>query len=60
MNYLKDFRRELKAIIEGGDVNAAADFVAEKILADISQITPKFREIVPPRELHPFRNDPMA
>jgi hypothetical protein len=21
---------------------------------------PKFREIVPPRELHPFRNDPMA
>jgi len=48
MNYLTDFRRDLKPIIEGGDINAAFDFAAEMILGDISQITPKFREIIPP------------
>jgi hypothetical protein len=43
MNYLKVFRRELKAIIKGGDINAAVDFAADLIFGDISQITPKFR-----------------
>ena len=48
MNYVTVFRRDLKAIIEGGDINAAFDFAAEMILGDISQITPKFKEIIPP------------
>ena len=48
MNYLTDFRRDLKPIIEGGDINAAFDFAAEMILGDNFQIIPKFREIIPP------------
>jgi hypothetical protein len=43
MNYVTVFRRELKAIIEGGDINAAFDFAAEMTLGEISQITPAER-----------------
>jgi hypothetical protein len=32
MNYLREFRRQLRAIIEGGDIDASVDFAAEKLL----------------------------
>ena len=32
MSYKDDFRRELRALIEGGDVDMAVEFATEKIL----------------------------
>jgi hypothetical protein len=40
MNYLKVFRREVKAIIESGDIYAAVEFAAEMILGDILHCIP--------------------
>ena len=40
MNYLKVFRRELKDIIKGGDINVAVDFAAELITGGVARQTP--------------------
>jgi hypothetical protein len=32
MNYLKEFRAELRERIEGGDIDAAVKFAAERVL----------------------------
>jgi hypothetical protein len=64
MNYLKVFRRELKAIIEGGNMNAAVDFCRRndfrRHFPDNPQIPGNRTTIPPPRVLHPFRNHSMA